>query len=648
MSVQQSDLRDPALVAEVDLARAAAQEEAGDERVGEHVSYQIEDEAAVTHLFEAEKPGYQGWRWAVTISSAGPDADVTVSEVVLLPGPTALVAPEWIPWQDRVQAGDLGVGDLLPTAPDDPRLAPAYVQSDDPAVEQLAMEIGLGRVRVMSRLAREEAAARWLEGEFGPRSDMARGAPAHCGTCGFYLPLAGSLQAAFGTCGNELSPADGHVVHAEYGCGAHSEAEVEQVSPVLVADLIYDDALLDVEPLTVVDELPPESPTKAAVAAVAGVETATPAESPASPDTSAPAAESTTAEETTEPEQPPAVDESATSSEVVEPEQPLAAEDSATTSEIVEPESSSAVDESVASSEVAGSEQPLVAEDSATTSEIVEPEPSPAVDESATSSEIVEPEQPLAADDSATTSEIVEPEPSPAVDESATSSEVVEPEAGSEQSLAVDESAASSEATEPQAPASVEESAASVAAAGPDVPASVEELPSAAEPVSSVFEVESPAARPAVGQPAADLPVVHSETRTSIEQAPADALAADAPSASEPSVVEPPGEAPAAAERLGTPAAADPAPGEQPPGAGLPVDELELSAPVGQPALGAAPDEESDPTAKAVEAVARVEAASPEEAPSPSVETLEAQAPAGIEPVVTAETSPSDDAPRGG
>ncbi|MFL6127310.1 DUF3027 domain-containing protein, partial [Actinophytocola sp.] len=257
MNVQQSDLSDPALVTEVDLARVAAQEEAGDERVGEYVEYHIEDEAAVTHLFEADKTGYRGWRWAVTITSAGPDTDITVSEVVLLPGPDALVAPDWVPWQDRVQAGDLGVGDLLPTSPDDPRLVPAYVESDDPAIEETAMELGLGRTRVMSRLARLEAADRWLQSEFGPRSDMARSAPAHCGTCGFYLPVAGSLSAAFGTCGNELSPADAHVVHAEYGCGAHSEAEVEQVSPVLVADLIYDDAQLDVEPLAVVDQIPP-------------------------------------------------------------------------------------------------------------------------------------------------------------------------------------------------------------------------------------------------------------------------------------------------------------------------------------------------------------------------------------------------------
>lgn len=255
MNVQQSDLIDPALVAEVDLARAAAQEEAGDERVGDYVEHHVEDSAAVTHMFEADKSGYYGWRWAVTITSAGPSTDVTVSEVVLLPGPTALVAPEWIPWQERVQAGDLGVGDLLPSSPDDDRLVPAYLQSDDPAVEEVAAEAGLGRVRVMSRPARLDAADRWQQSEFGPRSDMARSAPAHCGTCGFYLPLGGALRAAFGTCGNEMAPADGHVVHVEYGCGAHSEAEIEQVSPVLVADLIYDDAQLDVEPLVVVDSV---------------------------------------------------------------------------------------------------------------------------------------------------------------------------------------------------------------------------------------------------------------------------------------------------------------------------------------------------------------------------------------------------------
>jgi hypothetical protein len=239
---------DPALTAAVDIARAAAAEEAGAEPVGRHVGAEVETGGAVTHLFEADLPGYRGWRWAVTVASAGSGTPVTISEVVLLPGPDALVAPEWVPWQQRVKAGDLGVGDLMPTEADDPRLVPGYLHSDDPAVEEVERELGLGRVRVMSRLGRVEAAGRWQSGDFGPRSEMARSAPEHCGTCGFYLPVAGSLRAAFGVCGNELSPADGRVVHTEYGCGAHSEVELEMSSGVPVADLVYDDTTMDVEP----------------------------------------------------------------------------------------------------------------------------------------------------------------------------------------------------------------------------------------------------------------------------------------------------------------------------------------------------------------------------------------------------------------
>jgi hypothetical protein len=59
---------------------------------------------------------------------------------------------------------------------------------------------------------------------------MARGAPAHCGTCAFCVPVAGSLRAAFGVCTNELSPADGRVVSVEYGCGAHSDVVVPTVT----------------------------------------------------------------------------------------------------------------------------------------------------------------------------------------------------------------------------------------------------------------------------------------------------------------------------------------------------------------------------------------------------------------------------------
>jgi hypothetical protein len=220
---------DKVLAAAIDLARAAAQATGG-ETVGEHLGVYGDDERVVTHAFEASMPGYSGWFWAVTLARVPRGKTPTVDEVVLLPGAEALLAPAWVPWQERLQPGDLSPGDLLPTAPDDPRLVPAYAYSDDPAVEEVAFELGLGRERVMSRDGRLETAERWFEGDSGPDSPMARQAPAHCGTCGFYLPLAGSLRAAFGVCGNEITSSDGRVVSVEYGCGAHSEAVVDAPS----------------------------------------------------------------------------------------------------------------------------------------------------------------------------------------------------------------------------------------------------------------------------------------------------------------------------------------------------------------------------------------------------------------------------------
>ncbi|ACU98364.1 DUF3027 domain-containing protein [Saccharomonospora viridis] len=231
----------------VEPAREAAVQEAGDDNVGDYVGAVHEDAVSVTHLFDSTLPGYRGWRWSVTVATADEHAPVTISEVVLTPGPDAIVAPRWVPWERRVRPGDLGVGDIFPTPPDDPRLAPAYATLDDPEAEEAVREVGLGRVRVMSRYGRQEAATRWYRSEYGPRSDMARSAPAACGTCGFYLQLAGSLRSAFGVCGNEISPADGHVVHAEFGCGAHSEVRLEAGSSVPVAELVYDDSLLDME-----------------------------------------------------------------------------------------------------------------------------------------------------------------------------------------------------------------------------------------------------------------------------------------------------------------------------------------------------------------------------------------------------------------
>jgi hypothetical protein len=190
----------------------------------------------------------------VTVATAGEGLPVTVSEVCLLPGSDALVAHDWLPWDRRVRAGDLGVGDIFPTAANDARLVPAYLASDDPAVEEAVRDIGLGRVHVLSRYGRQEAAERWRDGEFGPRSDMARSAPDVCGNCAFFLSLAGSLGGAFGVCANDIAPADGHVVNVEYGCGAHSEIEIEIGSSTVVAELVYDDSSLEIEPTRATSE----------------------------------------------------------------------------------------------------------------------------------------------------------------------------------------------------------------------------------------------------------------------------------------------------------------------------------------------------------------------------------------------------------
>jgi hypothetical protein len=231
---------DVVLAGAVDLARKAAVA-VGAESVGEHLGVRGEGDRIATHAFAATLPGYVGWYWAVTVSRVPRSRTATVDEVVLLPGDAALLAPAWVPWEERVQPGDLSPGDLLPPPEDDPRLAPAYLLSDDPAVEEVAFELGVGRERVMSRDGRLEAAERWHTGAHGPDASMARQAPARCGTCGFLLQLAGSLRAGFGVCGNEVTDTDGQVVSVEYGCGAHSEARVHPGPSFDVAELVYDD-----------------------------------------------------------------------------------------------------------------------------------------------------------------------------------------------------------------------------------------------------------------------------------------------------------------------------------------------------------------------------------------------------------------------
>ena len=214
-----------------DLAHDAVTDDVGPVIVGEHVGFVMDGERVGTHSFACTDPAYVGWRWAVTVARAPRAKVATICEIVLLPGSESLLAPAWIPWSDRIRPGDLGVGDVLPTPADDPRLAAGFTGADeiDAIIDRdeprgwTGWEVGIGRSRVLSVDGRDAAADRWDGGEFGPNTAMAEAAPKPCATCGFLVHVAGPLSRSFGVCANEFAPADGRLVSLAFGCGAHSE-----------------------------------------------------------------------------------------------------------------------------------------------------------------------------------------------------------------------------------------------------------------------------------------------------------------------------------------------------------------------------------------------------------------------------------------
>lgn len=258
----------------VDMARTALIDIEQAE-VGDHLGFETVGDTAGVHRFDAALPGYRGWQWAVVVAAAPGAEEATVSETALLPGPDAILAPQWIPWEDRLRPGDLSPGALLPHPTDDPRLEPGYVATGDLEVDEVAYDLGLGRPLVMSREGRLDTAERWVSGDFGPDSDMAKAAPGHCRTCGFFLSMAGIMKAAFGVCGNELA-ADGHVVHVEYGCGAHSRVQPVVGAGSPVGDPA-DDYAVDALRLPAPHELPAEEPEDEADAQSTAAEAADPA-----------------------------------------------------------------------------------------------------------------------------------------------------------------------------------------------------------------------------------------------------------------------------------------------------------------------------------------------------------------------------------
>lgn len=98
---------DAVLAAAVDKARDGLLEVAPAEQIGAYVGATPDAERVVTHRFEALRPGYNGWHWYSTVARVPRSKVVTVSEVGLLPSEKSVLAPEWVPWSERVRPEDV-------------------------------------------------------------------------------------------------------------------------------------------------------------------------------------------------------------------------------------------------------------------------------------------------------------------------------------------------------------------------------------------------------------------------------------------------------------------------------------------------------------------------------------------------------------
>ncbi len=219
--------KDAVLEGAVDVARAGAEAVAHPRPVGEHVGFEMVSERLATHYFASTDAGYVGWCWAVTVARVPRGRVATVCEVDMTPREGALLAPEWVPWEDRLCPSDISRDDVLPYKADDERLVQSFEDTSADPDLPVVRELGLGRVRVLSPEGHSQAAKRWYESERGPKSG--RRPRNTCSTCGFLVKMGGDMRTMFGVCANEWATDDGAVVSLDHTCGSHSFAHTPNI-----------------------------------------------------------------------------------------------------------------------------------------------------------------------------------------------------------------------------------------------------------------------------------------------------------------------------------------------------------------------------------------------------------------------------------
>ena len=105
--------KDAVLEGAVDVARAGAEAVAHPRPVGDHVGFEMVSERLGTHYFASTDAGYVGWCWAVTVARVPRGRVATVCEVDMTPREGALLAPEWVPWEERLRPSDISRDDVL-------------------------------------------------------------------------------------------------------------------------------------------------------------------------------------------------------------------------------------------------------------------------------------------------------------------------------------------------------------------------------------------------------------------------------------------------------------------------------------------------------------------------------------------------------
>src|SRR6478736_6761342 len=124
---------DAFLAAAVDAARTAVEGIAPAEQIGRHLGAKSEGDRLVTHLFESKLPGYGGWQWYAVLTRNSRSKVVTVDELGLLPSEDSILAPEWVPWAERVRPEDAQQDEAAeaPSGSEAPSQASDADQQDD-------------------------------------------------------------------------------------------------------------------------------------------------------------------------------------------------------------------------------------------------------------------------------------------------------------------------------------------------------------------------------------------------------------------------------------------------------------------------------------------------------------------------------------